>query len=291
MGSCLLAYSYTRALRNLGPGAYAPFLSVSSAAARPRHNFLFIILTPEVHSHPRSIHTNGVCVVLVSVWQCVCVCYGSTGTADANRARVRGRADDATVPRAVMYFHSISCRRAQVRDFRPPRAHARPPRGARARAFCARACLALCGLCLRGFSGPRPRAVRHARWTRTAAWLLARHVAAATDARHARCSTAAWPSTSRAQQSWVFLSAIAARRASITTTFSPCSFAHQLHINCAGSGSGSAVCACYGSTGVCVLRADGTRHADGARVGDAQQTRRGHTRSSTHTNQCVCDAL
>jgi len=26
----------------------------------------------------------------------VCVCYGSTGTADANRARVRGRADDAT---------------------------------------------------------------------------------------------------------------------------------------------------------------------------------------------------
>ena len=36
---------------------------------------------------------------------------------------------------------------------------------------------------------------------------------------------------------------------------------------------------------VCVLRADGTRHADGARVGDAQQTRRGHARSSTHTNQ------
>ena len=60
----------------------------------------------------------------------VCVCYGSTGTADANRARVRGRADDATVPRAVMYFYSISCRRAQVRDSRPPRAHARPPRGA-----------------------------------------------------------------------------------------------------------------------------------------------------------------
>ena len=36
---------------------------------------------------------------------------------------------------------------------------------------------------------------------------------------------------------------------------------------------------------VCVLRADGTRHADGARVGDAQQTRRGHARSSTHV--CV----
>ena len=32
-------------------------------------------------------------------------------------------------------------------------------------------------------------------------------------------------------------------------------------------------------TSVCVLRADGTRHADGARVGDAQQTRRG---------VCVC---
>eukprot|EP00966_Prymnesium_polylepis_P118769 2745361-Prymnesium_polylepis.1 len=31
----------------------------------------------------------------------MCVCYGFTGTADENRARVRGRADDATVPRAV----------------------------------------------------------------------------------------------------------------------------------------------------------------------------------------------
>eukprot|EP00966_Prymnesium_polylepis_P238149 5507416-Prymnesium_polylepis.1 len=31
-------------------------------------------------------------------------------------------------------------------------------------------------------------------------------------------------------------------------------------------------------TGVCVLRSDGTRHADGARVGDAQQT------------LCVCHA-
>ena len=34
---------------------------------------------------------------------------------------------------------------------------------------------------------------------------------------------------------------------------------------------------------VCVLRVDGTWHADGARVGDAQQTRRGHARSSTQT--------
>jgi hypothetical protein len=35
-----------------------------------------------------------------------------------------------------------------------------------------------------------------------------------------------------------------------------------------------------------VLRVDGTWHADGARVGDAQQTRRGHAQSSTHsTNQ------
>jgi hypothetical protein len=82
------------------------------------------------------------------------------------RARVRGRADDATVSRAVMYFHSISCRRAQVRDFRPPRAHARPPRGARARAFCARACLALCGLCV--CYGPTGRGTRtgHASGTR-----------------------------------------------------------------------------------------------------------------------------
>jgi hypothetical protein len=32
-----------------------------------------------------------------------------------------------------------------------------------------------------------------------------------------------------------------------------------------------AVCVC-----VCVLRVDGTWHVDGARVGDAQQTRRGH---------------
>eukprot|EP00966_Prymnesium_polylepis_P249925 5777566-Prymnesium_polylepis.1 len=30
---------------------------------------------------------------------------------------------------------------------------------------------------------------------------------------------------------------------------------------------------------VCVLRVDGTWHADGARVADAQQTRRGHARS------------
>jgi hypothetical protein len=45
-----------------------------------------------------------------------------------------------------------------------------------------------------------------------------------------------------------------------------------------GRATDTAVC-------VCVLRADGTRHADGARVGDAQQTRRGHARSSTHTNQ------
>eukprot|EP00966_Prymnesium_polylepis_P221075 5113705-Prymnesium_polylepis.1 len=35
--------------------------------------------------------------------------------------------------------------------------------------------------------------------------------------------------------------------------------------------------------GVCVLRADGTRHADGAHVGEAQQTRQGHARSSTQT--------
>eukprot|EP00966_Prymnesium_polylepis_P167761 3878234-Prymnesium_polylepis.2 len=35
---------------------------------------------------------------------CVCVFYGSTGTADANRVRVQGRANDATVPRAYMYF-------------------------------------------------------------------------------------------------------------------------------------------------------------------------------------------
>jgi hypothetical protein len=43
---------------------------------------------------------------------------------------------------------------------------------------------------------------------------------------------------------------------------------------------------CSGCLGVvCVLRVDGTWHADGARVGDAQQTRRGHARSSTHTNQ------
>eukprot|EP00966_Prymnesium_polylepis_P258686 5974946-Prymnesium_polylepis.1 len=56
----------------------------------------------------------------------------------------------------------------------------------------------------------------------------------ATDARHARCSTAAWPPKSRAQQSWVFLSSIAARWASISAIFSPCSFAHWLRINCAG---------------------------------------------------------
>eukprot|EP00966_Prymnesium_polylepis_P322026 7378300-Prymnesium_polylepis.1 len=31
---------------------------------------------------------------------CVCVCHGSTGAADVNRARVRGRADDA---------HSATC--------------------------------------------------------------------------------------------------------------------------------------------------------------------------------------
>eukprot|EP00966_Prymnesium_polylepis_P279460 6456011-Prymnesium_polylepis.1 len=36
--------------------------------------------------------------------------------------------------------------------------------------------------------------------------------------------------------------------------------------------------------GVCVLRVDGTWHADGARVRDAQQTRRAHARSSTHTS-------
>ena len=37
------SYSYTRALRNLGPGAYAPFLSVSSAAARPDAPFLISV--------------------------------------------------------------------------------------------------------------------------------------------------------------------------------------------------------------------------------------------------------
>jgi hypothetical protein len=45
------------------------------------------------------------------------------------------------------------------------------------------------------------------------------------------------------------------------------------------------VCVCV-RVYVCVLRADGTWHADGARVGDAQQTRRGHARSSTHTVWC-----
>ena len=33
---------------------------------------------------------------------------------------------------------------------------------------------------------------------------------------------------------------------------------------------------------MCVLRVYGARHADGARVGDAQQTRRSHARSCTH---------
>eukprot|EP00966_Prymnesium_polylepis_P057681 1335744-Prymnesium_polylepis.2 len=72
------------------------------------------------------------------------------------------------------------------------RAHARPLRGARTRAFSAWACLALCGRRLRGLSGPRPRAARHACWMHMAAWHAARRVAAAADARHARCSTAAW---------------------------------------------------------------------------------------------------
>jgi hypothetical protein len=47
-------------------------------------------------------------------------------------------------------------------------------------------------------------------------------------------------------------------------------------------------CACARASCSCVSVSDGptdgTWHADGARVGDAQQTRRGHARSSTHTS-------
>eukprot|EP00966_Prymnesium_polylepis_P013418 309741-Prymnesium_polylepis.1 len=38
---------------------------------------------------------------------------------------------------------------------------------------------------------------------------------------------------------------------------------------------------------VCVLRVYGARHADGARVGDAQQIRRSHARPCTHKS-VVC---
>eukprot|EP00966_Prymnesium_polylepis_P301559 6967368-Prymnesium_polylepis.1 len=79
-------------------------------------------------------------------------------------AHVRGRANDTSgVPRATTVFQHVSCRRAADARLRADRAHAHPLQAARARAFRARACLALCGRRLRGLSGPRPRAVRHAR--------------------------------------------------------------------------------------------------------------------------------
>eukprot|EP00966_Prymnesium_polylepis_P032220 749753-Prymnesium_polylepis.2 len=53
----------------------------------------------------------------------VCVTGVRTGTADANRCGDT-QTNDATVPRAVMYF-SQHIMRAQVRDFRPPRTHSR----------------------------------------------------------------------------------------------------------------------------------------------------------------------
>eukprot|EP00966_Prymnesium_polylepis_P110471 2555826-Prymnesium_polylepis.1 len=59
-----------------------------------------------------------------------------------------------------------------------------------------------------------------------AAWHAARHVAAAADACHARCSTAAWPSVSLAQLTCVFSSVMAARRANLLATFAPNSPPH-----------------------------------------------------------------
>ena len=41
-----LSYSYTRALRNQGPGVNAPFLSVSSAAVRAHAPFLIFVSSP-----------------------------------------------------------------------------------------------------------------------------------------------------------------------------------------------------------------------------------------------------
>ena len=46
-------YSCFRALRSLGPGVYAPFLSVSLATVQPDAPFLIHYL------HPKSIHTRG----------------------------------------------------------------------------------------------------------------------------------------------------------------------------------------------------------------------------------------
>eukprot|EP00966_Prymnesium_polylepis_P065101 1510942-Prymnesium_polylepis.2 len=78
--------------------------------------------------------------------------YGDDACGHGTRARTRKRHE-----RGPTRNHRFSAILMPARSgVRPDRAHARAPQVARARAFSARACFALCGRRLRGLSGPGP---------------------------------------------------------------------------------------------------------------------------------------